>query len=72
MTSQENHSHAVENGLKSRGERHYKAILNDEIVRKMRIMRKEGMKIKDIATSFGLKEHAASDVLLGRCWGHVI
>ena len=71
MTAQENHSHAVENGLKSRGERHYKAILNSDIVRQMRSMRKDGMKIKDIAASFGLKEHAASDVLLGRCWAHV-
>jgi len=71
MTAQDNHAHAVANGLKARGERHYKAILTEDIVRKMRVMRLDGMKISDIAASFGLKEHAASDVLLGRCWGHV-
>ena len=72
MTAQENHAHAVANGLKSRGERHYKAILTENIVRKMRDMRKDGMKVKEIAESFGFKEHVASDVLLGRCWKHII
>ena len=72
MTAQDNHAHAVANGLKSRGERHYKAILTEDIVRKMRSMRASGMKIRSIAASFGLKEHAASDVIHGRCWKHVI
>jgi hypothetical protein len=71
MTAQENHQNAVDNGRKAHGERHYKAILTADIVRKMRHMRKSGMKIKAIAESFGFKEHAASDVLLGRCWNHV-
>lgn len=72
MTAQDNHAHAVANGHKSRGERHYKAILTADIVRSMRKMRADGMKVKDIAASFGYKEHVAGDVLLGRCWGHVI
>ncbi len=71
MTAQENHAHAVLNGLKSRGEKHYKSILSEEIVRKIRSARAEGKKIIDIAKMFGLKEHNVSDVLLKRCWSHV-
>ena len=71
MTAAENHSHAVENGRKSKGERHYKALLTADIVREMREMRRQGMKIRAIAEHFGHKEHVASDVLLGRCWSHV-
>jgi hypothetical protein len=71
MTAKENHDHAVRNGLKSRGERHYKAILTETIVREMRKMRAAGFKIRDISDHFGVKEHAAADVLLGRSWAHV-
>lgn len=72
MTAADNHAHAVANGLKSRGERHYKAKLSEDIVRSMRQMRSKGMKIKEIADQLGLKEHLASDAILGRCWKHVI
>ena len=72
MTAKDNHQHAVDNGLKAHGERHYKAVLTEDIVRQMRCLRATGMKVKDIAESFGFKEHNASDVLLGRCWAHVI
>ena len=71
MLAKDNHTHAVENGRKARGERHYKAKLTESIVRQMRAMRASGMKVKDIAEHFGYKEHVASDVLLKRCWGHV-
>ena len=72
MTAKENHAHAVANGLKSRGEQHYKAILTEETVRAIRDMRNTGALVKDIAAHFGFKEHVASDVLLRRCWKHVV
>ena len=72
MTATENHDHAVMNGRKAKGESHYKSKLTEDIVRQMRAMRLAGMKVKDIAAQFGYKEHMASDVLLGRCWSHVI
>lgn len=71
MSASDNHAHAVANGRKARGERHYKSILTEQVVRDMRAMRLAGMKVKDIADHFGHKEHIASDVLLGRCWAHV-
>jgi len=72
MTAKENHQNCVDKGRKSRGENHYKSILTEDIVRKIRTLRKEGMKVKSIAESFGLREHLAQDVLLKRCWKHVI
>lgn len=71
MLAKDNHAHAVEHGRKSKGERHYKSVLTEAVVRQMRAMRLNGMKVKDIASHFGQKEHVASDVLLGRCWRHV-
>lgn len=71
MTAKDNHQDCVDKGRKSRGEKHYKSILTEDIVRQMRKLRSEGMKVKSIAESFGFKEHVASDVLLRRCWKHV-
>jgi hypothetical protein len=72
MTAQDNHSHAVANGLKSRGERHYKSVLTADVVRRMRELHQSGMKATPIAKHLGLKTHLVSDVLNNRCWRHVI
>ena len=72
MLASDNHKNAVDNGRKSRGERHYKSVLNVDLVRRMKTMRDSGMTTKPIAVTLGLKEHLVSDVLNNRCWKHVI
>jgi hypothetical protein len=55
----------------NRGARNYSAKLDDDMVRKVRVLRKQGVRVIDIANLFHVSGSCISDVLSGRRWKHV-
>ena len=56
----------------NRGTRNYSAKLDDDAVRQARALRKEGMRVIDIANILHVSGSCISDVLSGRRWKHVL
>ena len=57
--------------IRIKGEQNYNSILNEEIVLKMREMKKQGLKVKVIAEHFNIKYFTCLDAISGRNWSHV-
>ena len=72
VTQRENTKHAYENGLCPRGERHPKARLNPEAVRRIRALRAEGTSLRTIAANFGISRGALHNIFVGKSWRHVL
>ena len=71
-TQAHNIQHMIDEGLHSgRGGTHWNARLNEEIVRKMRSLRKAGRSVNEIARQFGVKANTASSAISGVTWAHV-
>ena len=54
-----------------RGTDHWKAKLNEELVRAMRVDRARGEKIPSIAAKYGIAKLTAYDAITGKTWRHV-
>lgn len=71
-TTSENHKHAFKMGLMNqKGEKNAYSKLTEEIVRKARKMRKEGMMYKDIAKKLGFSKGTIYDAVRGINWAHI-
>lgn len=72
-THQENMDDMVRKGRQRTplGVSHGKSKLNDDIVRRIRVMASGGMTQRAIAAVFGVWQATIRDVLNGRTWGHV-
>lgn len=55
----------------ARGEHHKNSKLNEEKVRKIRILVEEGFSQSEIAVSLGIAQASVSRVVTGQCWSHV-
>lgn len=69
----ENIKHAIELGLiNNKGERHYRAKLTDDDVKKIRKLHRSGKYMqKEIAEKMGVTEVDVSRIIRGRNWRHV-
>lgn len=54
-----------------KGERHTQAILSENDVIKIKELLKQGLKQKEIATQFGVKQPLISRINAGKIWKHV-
>lgn len=73
VTHEYNIKHAVKTGLFDRkGIKHHNSILTEEMVLKMRELRKAGMIYKEIGIKFGVGRRHAADVVNGVCWGWLV
>ena len=72
VTSKGNSEHAVRLGLMPFGARRTNARLNDDVVREIRQLHKDGVIDKDIAERFNVNRRTINDVTSGRSWQHVI
>lgn len=72
-TQEENNRHAREVlGVRPpKGKNHWKAIFNDADILRMRRMRKRGIRVKEIATEYGISMGYASVITRGLVWKHV-
>jgi hypothetical protein len=73
-THSEQMYHCHETGLTKPplGSQKCNALLNDDKVRAIRVLRKENHPVKSIAAKYGVSERAVRHVLLGTSWKHVI
>lgn len=55
----------------AKGSRHHKAKLNEDIVRHIRRLHKQGMRGSEIADSHGINRSVICEVLSGKAWAHV-
>lgn len=67
-TNAENSRDMVDRGRSLVGERHHKARLTEDDVRKIRAMQGTN---KEIANAVGSTEHTVQDVRSGRSWKHI-
>lgn len=70
-TYTENNHDMVAHGTKAIGQRIHGTKLNEEKVRAIRWLRKQGFRQVDIARAFGTKSRMISDVCLFKCWRYV-
>jgi hypothetical protein len=56
---------------KMAGELHPRTNINESIVREIKILRKQGVYIKEISKIFNVPMHIVSDISCGRTWKHV-
>lgn len=70
-TPQQNLLHACRVLGKRRGSNHWKAILTEENVRKIRELSKSGMTHEEIASIFGMRRVGITNVISGKTWKHV-
>lgn len=73
-THKENSRHYIRMGIRdtAKGVRMPNAKLNDEKVRQIRLLSKQGMKNKDIASIYDMEESGISRVIHRETWRHVI
>lgn len=75
VTKSENGLHAYKIGLNkpspSIGEKNCNAVLNDELVRNIKIMFFSGMRQCDIVKKLGLNKYLVSNVVLNKTWKHI-
>jgi hypothetical protein len=71
VTSHENHIHAMNLGLKAKGEGHGCSKLKMEDVYKIKTMLKEGMPQRKISKLFNVGQSAITDINLGKTWKHL-
>jgi hypothetical protein len=75
VTKSENQLHAYKLGLNkpspSIGEKNGNAVLNDEMVTKIRIMFKNGTRQYEIAKQFNVSKYLISNVVLNKTWKHI-
>lgn len=62
---------AMIKGRLQRGEERYNSVLNEEIVRKARKLRDEGLLVKEIANRFGVEVHTMGNAIRRKTWRHV-
>ena len=72
VTLRENELHAVRNGLKARGERHFGARLTEEIVRdiRKRVLRGEATR-KQIREELNMPKATITQAISGTTWRHI-
>lgn len=70
-TEEENREHALGIGVWPRGERHWKARLNAEKVKQIRMRRASGESNSQIAKDFGITKEAVSAIYNRRIWKNV-
>lgn len=70
-TSKENAADRDRHGRQARGSRHPGAKLTEEDVRHIRVERREGVPVADLAARYGIGHSTVSMVANGRTWGHV-
>ena len=71
VTSHENHIHAMNLGLKAKGEGHGCSKLKMEDVYKIKTMLKEGVPQRKISKLFNVGQSAITDINLGKTWKHL-
>lgn len=52
------------------GSRHGRSKINEDDVKRIRVLRQSGMKQKEIAAIFGISQVQVSNILLGTQWNH--
>lgn len=72
VTSKGNSEHAVRLGLMPFGTRRTNAKLNDDAVREIRQLRKDGLTLKEIGKRFNVSRRTIGDVVNGKLWTHVV
>lgn len=70
-TAKENIHHAMEMGLKTRGETHGPATMTEKTALEILSRYKEGQKVTHIAREFGIGRQAVSHLVHGRSWRHL-
>jgi len=68
VTTQENTGHSVKNKMHSYGAKRPSAFLKEEDVSKIRLLRKNGMTMKEISESFGLKYKHVHKIVSRKIW----
>jgi hypothetical protein len=63
----EAHGHTA----RPKGELHGQAVLTAALVREMRVLKREGCTVDQLAARFGVSRWTIFDALSGRTWGHV-
>jgi hypothetical protein len=72
-TQQGNIQHSYDSGSNSnKGELHPRHVLNENIVREMRILHESGISIIEIANKFGFRKDTTKSAITGKNWSHVI
>jgi hypothetical protein len=71
VTSHENHIHAMNLGLKAKGESHGCSKLKTEDVYKIKNMLKDGIPQRKISKLFNVGQSAITDINLGKTWKHL-
>lgn len=70
-TPKENTGRKKDHGTQAYGEDHPNAVLNEDAVRAIRLLKGAGMPIKNIARALRVSRYAVTDVLSGRRWQEV-
>lgn len=71
VSKAENQAHRVLHGTDNRGENARQSILNTATVLRIRQMRLEGLRFKEIAAQVGFPYDAVYDAATGRSWRHL-
>lgn len=73
VTNAENVQHAFDNGLAVglKGEKNPSSILTEADVKEIRDLIKEGMKLKEIASSYNISRRSINNIKLNRTWKDV-
>lgn len=71
VTRRENLQHASRLGLLPRGVERPNSKLRPSVVREIRALRRQGMRIPEIASKYGVAPATIRSVLTGRTWAHV-
>ena len=72
LTHKEHQKHTESLGVRPKGEKQHLAVLNESIVKDIRLFKSQGKTIKFAADYFGIHHATASGVWHGRTWKHVI
>jgi hypothetical protein len=71
VTNKENHIHAMNTGLKAKGESHGVSILNNSSVIEIKKLLSDGLSQRKIAAKYGVCQATIKDINLGVTWRHV-
>lgn len=71
VTSHENHIHAMNLGLKAKGETHGNSKFKNEDIHKIKAMLKEHIPQRKIAKLFNVSQATIKDINIGKTWRHI-